>query len=550
MKGDFKLFETIYKHSPALQNYHEDVIRLQNFIKLKNFDLILEELGKLMNYLDDKVFFQALENVVRNDLLKFVDQTSQSLLDSLDLNHPMEFLLQRIQNLQSLNSKFHRNESKLLLQIFEIMLTGIKQFLNESVVQSKETFKRSKVRIKYVGYLSYFKTEVESSSGQEGNRFLYYQLFFQQYSKFCKICELKQIVPLLSPKQKDSTKVIFELLLKCLDMDTKSLIQTGNEQEILSLTVHLGPITTEGKPFFDLFGASHYLEFIQKQKMEVVSYLIKLYSKRARPTQGQQRKNSLSLFFLSSVETFSSQTIKTLDQESQVQTLKKLLPELLKSLLGFYFEQFQALEEKDKKTQIYQYLESLFFMKSELFPLLPIILKNAFKEFEQKTVQMQGLQNLLFESQRLFENEVFKLVFGDLIGLLYLMIESYFYSELLPGEAESYFKEKNPKLREGLLPQNEFEIKNLLENKEESFDWNLLTPRSIVFQIIGLINTACEKIQFSSPELINRFLQRISLLILSELKQSLKHFDLIQEENTLLLIWYEVNFILGHLEPL
>lgn len=33
----------------------------------------MEELEKINNYLDNKIFFLSLENVVKNDILKFVD---------------------------------------------------------------------------------------------------------------------------------------------------------------------------------------------------------------------------------------------------------------------------------------------------------------------------------------------------------------------------------------------------------------------------------------------------------------------------------------------
>lgn len=121
----------------------------------------MHEFQKLANYLENKVFFQSMENMVRNDILKAVDQIFQSILESLDLNLELTVLNEKVENLLELNVKFQKSKDKILIEIFENMLNNLKTFINESVVQSKETFKRSKVRIKYVGYLKYFQNEVE-----------------------------------------------------------------------------------------------------------------------------------------------------------------------------------------------------------------------------------------------------------------------------------------------------------------------------------------------------------------------------------------------------
>lgn len=65
---------------------------MKNLIKIKNFGLIIQEFKKLINYLDNKIFFLSMENMIRNDLNRIVDQISQSLLDSLDLNLDKQFL--------------------------------------------------------------------------------------------------------------------------------------------------------------------------------------------------------------------------------------------------------------------------------------------------------------------------------------------------------------------------------------------------------------------------------------------------------------------------
>lgn len=65
---------------------------MKNLIKIKNFGLIIQEFKKLINYLDNKIFFLSMENMIRNDLNRIVEQISQSLLDSLDLNLDKLFL--------------------------------------------------------------------------------------------------------------------------------------------------------------------------------------------------------------------------------------------------------------------------------------------------------------------------------------------------------------------------------------------------------------------------------------------------------------------------
>lgn len=42
----------------------DDITKLRNLLKIKNFDLILEEIQKLTNYLENKLFFVSLENII------------------------------------------------------------------------------------------------------------------------------------------------------------------------------------------------------------------------------------------------------------------------------------------------------------------------------------------------------------------------------------------------------------------------------------------------------------------------------------------------------
>lgn len=94
----------------------------------------MHEFQKLANYLENKVFFQSMENMVRNDILKAVDQIFQSILESLDLNLELTVLNEKVENLLELNVKFQKSKDKILIEIFENMLNNLKTFINESVV--------------------------------------------------------------------------------------------------------------------------------------------------------------------------------------------------------------------------------------------------------------------------------------------------------------------------------------------------------------------------------------------------------------------------------
>ena len=52
----------------------EDIQKLRNLMKIKNFDLIVEEIKSLSEYTENNLFFIGLENVVRNDILSFVEE--------------------------------------------------------------------------------------------------------------------------------------------------------------------------------------------------------------------------------------------------------------------------------------------------------------------------------------------------------------------------------------------------------------------------------------------------------------------------------------------
>lgn len=94
----------------------------------------MHEFQKLNNYLENKVFFQSMENMVRNDILRAIDLVSHSILEGLDLSQDQVHLNERVDNLLELNKKFKKNKEKILLLTFETMLNNLKQFINESVV--------------------------------------------------------------------------------------------------------------------------------------------------------------------------------------------------------------------------------------------------------------------------------------------------------------------------------------------------------------------------------------------------------------------------------
>ncbi len=75
-------------------------------MKIKNFDLILEEIKQLTEYTDNNLFFIGLENVVKKDILKFVEEINQFILENLDLNLEIFQLFKLIKRLTLLNNSF------------------------------------------------------------------------------------------------------------------------------------------------------------------------------------------------------------------------------------------------------------------------------------------------------------------------------------------------------------------------------------------------------------------------------------------------------------
>jgi len=82
-------------------------------MKIKNFDLIVEEIKNLTAYTENNLFFIGLENVVRNDILTFVEEINQFILENLDLNLELSELFKLIDRLKSLNNNFQKKEQKI-----------------------------------------------------------------------------------------------------------------------------------------------------------------------------------------------------------------------------------------------------------------------------------------------------------------------------------------------------------------------------------------------------------------------------------------------------
>ena len=65
---------------------------MKSLMKIKNYDLIIQEFQKLTNYTEKNLLFLGLQNFIRNDIVKFVEEISQFLLENLDLNLDREYL--------------------------------------------------------------------------------------------------------------------------------------------------------------------------------------------------------------------------------------------------------------------------------------------------------------------------------------------------------------------------------------------------------------------------------------------------------------------------
>ncbi len=105
--------EKIYSYSKILATYLKDLEKLRNLKRIKNYDLIIEEIVKLTDYTDNSIFFLSLENVVRNDINDFVEEINQFIMENLNLDYELDYLLNMIDKITQLNKNFQKKERKI-----------------------------------------------------------------------------------------------------------------------------------------------------------------------------------------------------------------------------------------------------------------------------------------------------------------------------------------------------------------------------------------------------------------------------------------------------
>lgn len=280
---------------------------------------------------------------------------NQFIMENLDLNLNLEYLFTLIKRLISLNHNFQKKEKKIYSQIFHILIINIKSFLNESIKQTKEAIKRSKVRIKFMGYLRFFASEVETQSlDNKEKRFEYYSKFHSHILKLSKICNDLNIINFIQEEVQEKSKDIFNCLLGCIILDIKNAKNSKKTEVISALLKHLGPLCKNVKFIFEEFDCLEIYDQIHEEMMECVDFSIEIYSRIEK--DGFRIEDFLDQmkmieYLISKNKLFFEDVIKQI-MPKDPKIVYKFSHELIKNFIEFFFDNYFR-ESTEKKLEVF-----------------------------------------------------------------------------------------------------------------------------------------------------------------------------------------------------
>ena len=331
-KNTFLILEKIYLYTKKMESFINEMAKLGSLLKTKNFGMLASEIEKLNAFTDNHVFFLLLENVVRNEIHRFVEEVNATILASLNLELPFEKLTQSIDTLLKINKTFNRNEKKTLLAINQVLLSNAKSLLLENLKHTKDKIQYSKPALKYVGYLNYFSEEIEKNIfDSDKNKYSYYNNFYQQVFKLSKIYHQNNMFLTIGDDISEKMEDLFNYFLRSLNNEIDNISASKDYHTLLILINKVSVIHKQGKTLFDEFQCEDLFIKFDKSIKTIIDLAISLdtninldYNTLDDPLE------VVSLIF-DRIENFSKNVLKKLKLVDS-QYLKKFVHEIIQNM--------------------------------------------------------------------------------------------------------------------------------------------------------------------------------------------------------------------------
>lgn len=252
-KDSFLVLEKIFFDSRVLTGYLTELAKLQALKKMKNYDLLEKEIDVLAELTENTLLFKSLQNAMKQDLFRFLDDVDQSFADNLDLGSPAETLLHNLSLQTKISRKFHRDERKILKSTFDSLVALLKESLTSNLRSNKGKTRISSHQLKFAGYLRYFEVEIEKNDTDLlDSYFGFYATTYQHLSKIVEVVRKESLLSFYGNEVNESFLEILSQLLQNIGTDVESL-KGAPVRKLRSFIANFAPLYTHFEELFQGF---------------------------------------------------------------------------------------------------------------------------------------------------------------------------------------------------------------------------------------------------------------------------------------------------------
>jgi hypothetical protein len=252
-KDSFLVLEKIFFDSRVLTGYLTELAKLQALKKMKNYDLLEKEIDVLAELTENTLLFKSLQNAMKQDLFRFLDDVDQSFADNLDLGSSAEVLLHNLRLQTKISRKFHRDERKILKSTFDSLVSLLKESLTSNLRSNKGKTRISSHQLKFAGYLRYFEVEIEKNDTELlDSYFGFYATTYQHLAKIVEVVRQESLLSFYSNEVNESFLEILSQLLQNIGIDVESL-KGAPVRKLRSFIANFAPLYTNFEELFNGF---------------------------------------------------------------------------------------------------------------------------------------------------------------------------------------------------------------------------------------------------------------------------------------------------------
>lgn len=220
---------------------------------MKNYDLLEKEIDIIISYTENNLLFKSLQNAIKQDLFRFLDEIDNSFAEHLDLSFSSESILHSMDLQIKINKKFQRDENKIIQNTFDILISLLKDSLTANLKGSKGKTKISTHQIKFTGYLKYFEIEIEKNdTDQLDSYFAFYTTFYENVSKITEIINKKNMLSFYEIVINEKFIEILSYLLQNISTDMEGL-KNAPIRRLKSFISNFAPLYTNFSTIFANF---------------------------------------------------------------------------------------------------------------------------------------------------------------------------------------------------------------------------------------------------------------------------------------------------------